>query len=217
MKTNQIMTRPMGQFNVEQRTKDGMFNATALLRQWNENSGEKKEVTKFFENENTKLFINALMEEENLNTQNSAYLKTRGKSGGTWMHPILFIKFAMWLNPRFEVQVIKFVYDQMIKYRNDAGDAYKELSSSVNTIVPKTFMPKAMQKVGEALNWVVFNCHEKMMRNKQGSEDTMRELFELERRVAENINDGLITNFDGIISFLRKRYSNKYYPKVFNN
>ena len=218
MKTNQIMTRPMGNFHVEQRTKDGMFNATALLKQWNESSGDKKEVTKFFENDNTKEFINALMEEEKLNTQNSAYLKSRGKyNGGTWMHPILFIKFAMWLNPRFEVQVIKFVYDQMLKYRNDAGDAYKELSAAINSVVPNTFMPQAMRKVGEALNYVVFNEHEQMLRNKKGSEESMRELFELERRLAENINDGLIKTFDEAISFLRRRYSNKYYPKVFNN
>lgn len=59
------------------------------------------------------------MEEENLHTQNSVYVKSKARSdrgGGTWMHPILFVKFAMWLNPRFEVQVIKFVYDQMLKY-----------------------------------------------------------------------------------------------------
>lgn len=36
MKTNQVMIRPMGQFKVEQRTKDGFFCATELLRQWNE-------------------------------------------------------------------------------------------------------------------------------------------------------------------------------------
>lgn len=131
MITNQVMKRPMGNFLVEQRTKDSMFNATNLLKQWNEASGEKKEITKFFDNDNTKEFISALMEEEKLNTQNSAYLKARGKNGGTWMHPILFVKFAMWLNPRFEVQVIKFVYDQMLKYRNDACDAYKELGAAI--------------------------------------------------------------------------------------
>ena len=27
----------MGQFEVLQRTKDGMFNATALIKQWNNN------------------------------------------------------------------------------------------------------------------------------------------------------------------------------------
>lgn len=76
MKTNQIMIRPMGQFHVEQRTKDGMFNATSLLKQWNLNSqnfGElkKKEIKDFFENKNTKEFIEALVEEENLHGENS--------------------------------------------------------------------------------------------------------------------------------------------------
>ena len=66
----------MGDFDVIQRTSDGMFNATMLLKQWNEMSGDKKEITKFFENENTKEFISALISEENLNTQNSAYLKS---------------------------------------------------------------------------------------------------------------------------------------------
>ncbi len=218
MKTNQIMTRPMGNFHVEQRTKDGMFNATDLLNQWNSSSGQQKQISHYFENSSTEEFINALMSEENFKERNSVYLKSRGKySGGTWMHPIMFIDFAMWLNPAFKVKVIKFVYDQMIKYRNEAGDAYKELSSAVSTIVPATFMPQAMRKIGEALNYVVFNEHETMLRNKKGSEDSMRELFELERRLAENINDGLIRTFEQVIAFLRKRYSNKYYPKVFNN
>lgn len=35
MITNQVMKRPMGNFLVEQRTKDSMFNATNLLKQWN--------------------------------------------------------------------------------------------------------------------------------------------------------------------------------------
>ncbi len=215
MKTNQEMVRTMGMFTVIQRTKDGMFNATDLLRQWNASSGEKKEIYKFFDNENTKQFIDALMIEEKLNTQNSAYLKSRGKRGGTWMHPILFIKFAMWLNPRFEVQVIKFVYDQMIRYRNDAGDAYRELSSAVMKIVPKDFMPKAMQKIGEALNWIIFNQHEKMLRNKHGSEEAQRELFQLEKKVADLINEGFINSFDSLISYLRNQWQRKNNPPVF--
>lgn len=220
MKTNQIMTRPMGNFHVEQRTKDGMFNATDLLKQWNTSSGQQKDIAHYFENSSTEEFVNALISEENFTSRNSVYVKSKARmdrGGGTWMHPIMFIDFAMWLNPAFKVKVIKFVYDQMLKYRNDAGDAYKELSSAINSIVPNTFMPQAMRKIGEALNYVVFNEHESMLRNKKGSEESMRELFELERRLAENINDGLIANFEQAINFLRKRYSNKYYPKVFNS
>lgn len=216
MKTNQIMKRPMGQFYVEQRTKDAMFNATSLIKQYNEANGTKKEIKDYLENKSTQEFLNALKKEENLNGENSPYLTSRGKyNGGTWMHPIMFIDFAMWLNPAFKVKVIKFVYDQMIQYRNEAGDAYKELSASVQSIVNKSFMPIAMQKVGEAINWVVFNNHEKMIRNKNGEESALRELYELERKVASNINDGFIRSFESLINYLRRKYSEKYYPKVF--
>lgn len=217
MKTNNVMLRPMGQFNVEQRTKDGMFNATALVQQWNSTNGEKKEITKFFDNSNTQEFITALMSEENLHTQNSAYVKSKARldrGGGTWMHPILFIKFAMWLNPRFEVQVIKFVYDQMIKYRNDAGDAYKELGSAVGMVVSKSFMPAAMSNISKAINFVVFGEHYTAVRNDKGTEDMQRELFELEHKVAELINDGFLKTYDDIINYLRKKWKEKYTPKV---
>lgn len=225
MKTNQLMKRKMGEFNVTQRTKDGFFCATELLRQWNEyanlNRGnsphlKQKDLKEFFYNKNTKEFIDALLEEEKLSTKNLAYLKLRGKSGGTWMHPVLFVKFAMWLNPRFEVQVIKFVYDEMIKYRNEAGDAYNKLGSAVSKIVRKDFMPQAMQKVGEALNWIVFNEHERNIRNQYGEEKKQRELYELERKVADLINEVFIKSYDQMITYLKNVYRHKYLPAVFS-
>lgn len=216
MKTNQEMTRPMGDFKVIQRTKDGMFNATDLLGQWNKHSGQQKQVIHYFENASTEEFIKALISEEKLKERNSVVLKTRGKSGGTWMHPLLFIDFAMWLNPAFKVKVLKFVYDEMIRYRNEARDAYKELSSAVIRIVPKEFMPKAMQKIGEALNWVVFNGHEHALRNKYGDEKKQRELYQLEKKVADLINEGFIRNYEHVISYLRNQYQKRNYPQVFN-
>ena len=64
------MVLPMGQFNVSQRTKDGFFNATELLKQWNEYADnqqisntqkngylKKKDMDDFFLNNNTKEFI----------------------------------------------------------------------------------------------------------------------------------------------------------------
>lgn len=220
MKTNQVMLRPMGCFSVEQRTRDGMFNATALLRQWNESVGEKKEIKKFFENQNTKEFISALIEEENLDGEKSAYVKSkasRGNNAGTWMHPILFVKFAMWLNPRFEVKVIKFVYDQMIAYRNEAGDAYRELSMAVAKIVAPNFMQSAMKQLAQAINYCVFNEHETAIRNKHGEESKMRQLFELERKVASLIDEGFITKFDNVIEYLRNQWRRTNTPKVFQS
>lgn len=224
MKTNNVMVRPMGQFKVEQRTKDGMFNATALLKQWNEhvldtqNSGYvKKDMDDFFNNKNVKEFIEALMSEEKLNTKNSAYLKSKARAdrgGGTWMHPILFIKFAMWLNPRFEVQVIKFVYDQMLKYRNDAGDAYKELGSAISNVVDKSFMAAAMSNISKAINYIVFGEHYSLIRNDKGTEEMQRELFEMERKVSQLIFDGFLNTYDEVMNYLRKKWREKFTPAV---
>ena len=47
MKTNQLMKRPMGQFEVLQRTSDGYFNATKLLEQWNKSSNDKRYLDNF--------------------------------------------------------------------------------------------------------------------------------------------------------------------------
>lgn len=232
MKTNQEMMRPMGNFNVIQRTSDGYFNATHLLKQWNENAKSKsvnstdlkeRRLDAFWDSTNLNQLMSEIAENElDFKSQNFGDLKNalsktcRGKkNGGTWMHPILFIKFAMYLSPRFEYHVLKFVADEMIHYRNEAGNAYIELGSAVQKIVPKDFMPKAMKKVGEALNWVIFNQHEKMIRNKQGDESKQRELWQLEKKVADLINEGFITNFDNLIAYLRKQYSKRNYPAVF--
>lgn len=177
---------------------------------------KKKEITKFFDNQNTKEFISALIDEENLNTQNSAYLKTRGKHGGTWMHPILFVKFAMWLNPRFEVKVIKFVYDQMISYRNEAGDAYKELAAAVSKIVTKDFMPTAMSKIAKGLNYCVFGEHDTLIRNQHGNEEKMRELFRFEHKIAELVDEGFLNDFNGVMQYLRFKWQQMHTPKIFS-
>ena len=215
MKTNNVMVRPMGQFKVEQRTKDGMFNATALLNQWNESSGQQKQIVHYFQNNGTEEFINALMSEENFKERNSVYLKSRGKySGGTWMHPLMFIDFAMWLNPAFKVKVLKFVYDQMLKYRNDAGDAYKELGSAMSKVVDKSFMAAAMSNVSKAINFIVFGEHYSLIRNDKGTEDMQRELFEMERKVSQLIFDGFLTTYDEVMNYLRKKWRDKFTPAV---
>lgn len=219
MKTNNVMVRPMGQFSVTQRTKDGMFNATALLKQWNESNGMKKELKDYLENKATQEFTAALISEENLHGGNSPYVKSKARAdrgGGTWMHPLMFIDFAMWLNPAFKVKVLKFVYDQMIKYRNDAGDAYKELGAAMATIVNKQFMATAMANTSRGINFIVFGDHYTAIRNDKGTEELQRELFELERKVADLINDGFITEYEQVINYLRKKWKEKYTPKVFN-
>jgi hypothetical protein len=204
-----------------------MFNATALLKQWNlhaQNSGDvnthlngvlkKKDLDDYFSISPTKEYIKTIIEREKLTGKNDVVKAVRGKNGGTWMHPMLFFDFAMWLNPNFRYDVIKFVYDQMIKFRNDAGDAYRELSSSVGSIVSKEFMPVAMSHIAKGLNYIVFNDHQPNIRNQKGCEDLMRELFHMERKLADLIKEKFLHNYEQVMNYLRARYQDKYTPKV---
>lgn len=216
MITNQIMKRQLGKFVVQQRTKDGFFNLTDLLNNWNTYNSTKKELKDYFDNKATQEFIKALADEENLHGEKSPYVKSKARAdrgGGTWGHPLLFIDFAMWLNPVFKVKVLKFVSDQMLAYRNEAGEAYKVLSSAVGKIIAPNNMKQQMPQIAKAINWVVFNNHQKEIRNDYGEEQKQKELFEMERQVAMLINDGFLKSKEQVILYLRKKYTEKYVPK----
>lgn len=253
------MHRQMGSFDVQQRTKDGMFNATVLLQQWNDTFKSEKRLRHFLETDNTQEFIFALIEDVNnaktqnvgiksyselLNYQevpnsrkngyldsaenqavtteskernlglknipNSVMVAARGNNGGTWMHPLLFIKFAMWLNPRFELQVLKFVQDKMLEYRNEACEAYKELCTAVASITPKDQMRETMCKLAKGMNYVLWNRHEDGERNNHATEQEQRKLFAMERYVASLINDGFLTDAAGVVSYLRIQWCKKW-------
>lgn len=204
MKTNVNMIRKMGDFDVVQRTKDSFFNATTLAKQWNKNKTKgRKDVSNFLENKNTKEFLGALKEELNTETRNLVSIQ-RGKNQGTWMHPYAFIKFAMWLNPKFEVKVIKFVYDELIKDRHLAGDYYSKLCS---LLAP--FPQTDYNKIGRMLNLVVFNNHKKGLRN-LATPKQEKDLQQLERDMCRDIENGYIKSFEQFKQAMRKEWRKRH-------
>lgn len=209
MKTNVIMTRKMGKFDVKQRTKDGMFNATFLLEQWNASSpkSKKEKVLLFLNNKKTKEFISELKkDEEFLNGQKITHLTNRGKNGGTWMHPYLFIDFAMWLNPKFKVKVIKFVYDELIKNRHSAGDKYKLLSESGVKLKGYNF-----SEVATAMNYIVFGKKGKELRQ-NATQDELKELTDIQTKLSFAIDMGYIKSYEQLMKELRKVWNLKNKP-----
>ena len=79
------------------------------------------------------------------------YLKNRVKYGGTWMNPLLFINFSMWMNSKFKVKVLQFVYDQLIEFRHAAGDNYNVLTSALCKLKNSEY-----PKVAQTMNYIVF-------------------------------------------------------------
>lgn len=208
------MKRPLADFTVEQRTKDGYFCLTGLLNNWNLKMGTKKELKDYFENKATQEFVKALADEENLHGDKSPYVKSKARldrGGGTWGHPLLFIDFAMWLNPHFKVKVLKFVSDQMLTYRNEAGDAYKQLSSAMSKICTPHQMKRYMPILGKEINYIVAGHHEHQLRNEYGTEEKQKEYFELEKQVAMLVNEGFLKTPEDVANYLRRKFQNKYF------
>ena len=221
------MIRSMGGFTVSQRTKDGYFDGGDLLRQWNSVKGNgQRKMDEFLLAKRTGDFIEALIAEERENGlgENSpkidnqvvkkSKVKEKGKAGRpkeeVWMHPFLFTKFAMWINPRFEVKVIRFVYDEMIQYRNLAGDAYPRMCAAVCSILPRDVFKQKVRDLAKSLNIIVYGKHESEMRNKVGDEAKVRELYELEQQIAQWIELGFIKNYKELKQALTKVYYQRH-------
>ena len=213
----------MGGLDVFQRTSDKMFNATDLLKRWNSaNPYHQRDLENFWKSTNLNEFMKEIVENEcNFKSVEFTDLKnmlsktSRGKhNGGTWMNPTLFTKFAMYLSPKFEYHAIRFISDQMINYRKSAGDEYISLGSAIQKIVGNSFIQVAMKKVSDAMNWVVFNQSARGERNNHGEESSQFELAELERTISMLINEGFIRSYDQLINYLRKKWQEKYQPKV---
>ena len=205
----------MGDFDVLQRTKDGYFDANALLTQWNAKIGNtRRRLDKFLNSKKTIEFINEI--QENSHGAKKTYgeyqvvihKKGRNTSRGktkdeVWMHPYLFIDFAMYINPSFKYDVIKFIYDELIKNRHLAGDNYKTLSASLVKLKGYSFT-----EVAKALQWIVYGKTGKNLRQ-SATQNQLQELANLQEKLAFAIDMGYITTYPKLIQELRKIYSNK--------
>ncbi len=92
---HEIDFKPSGIDNV-------MVNATQMAKIFG------KQVNEFTTSRNTKAFMEASLKSENyhfLNVQEETELVDSRKKSGTWMHRILALKFAAWLDPEFELWV----------------------------------------------------------------------------------------------------------------
>ncbi|MCK5716131.1 MAG: KilA-N domain-containing protein [Thiomargarita sp.] len=161
MKTEVILSRLFAGGAIRQLSKSGFLNATDITGIYNAmrcgGGRAPKEMNDFFKSISTEDYMVALCNELNLNGNSKqedspvysngmdkgiekvwtpADLKSikRGKNNmGTWLHPYLFTKYAMWLSPEFEVKIIIWITDQLLELRNDSGDEYKALCKALKT------------------------------------------------------------------------------------
>lgn len=130
MKTAVIMKRELFGCEVEQNSKTEMFNATSLSKAGNEwrskNGLTEFNLSQWLKTKSTQEFIATLGEKY------GEVLKVgRGRNSATWVHPLLFIDMALAISPTLKVEVYQWLFDNLIKYRNESGDSYKEMTGAL--------------------------------------------------------------------------------------
>lgn len=194
MKTNNVMIREKDCW--VQRTKDGYFNATTLISYWNNLKQEKKVLGNFNKLQSTKEFIELLKSEGINNPLISG--RGSGKKSGTWMHPKLFIDFAMWLSVEFKSKVIDYVLDGLIQMRHDAGDYYNEMCAQILETYTGVYnkKPPPMIYIQEA------NMIKSLVTNKPRNEMSEQELKQI--TYLQKVNANLIKKAIGKESRIKK-------------
>jgi len=164
MKTTVIMVRDLNGISVRQNHKTWFFNANDLLELYNKDKESKKEMWVYMKNKSLKELQEAIIRDEISNTNKSRYLNNkeiktietkRGKNGWTWMHPIIFLDFAMWLSADFKVTCIKWLYDNLIQFRDDCWNWFKEVNKALFNIKPN-LPPFEYSNEAKMINKIVF-------------------------------------------------------------
>ncbi len=186
MKTNQIMVRDGIML---QRTDNGYFNATNALNYWNKESGQKKLMAEFTKLKGTIEFVEYLKINEDI--EKPVLISTKG----TFMHPLVFIDFCMWISLEFKTLALKYVLDGLVKTRHSAGDYYNEMCAAImNKHIEKhNNKPQPMMYINEA-NMI----NEIASINKNRNEMSENELAKL--TILQKVNTTLINENVGIDS-----------------
>ena len=119
-------------------------------------------------------------------------------------NPYIWVLLALELNPEIYATVVMWLTDNLIINRIEAGDKYNDLCRSASK-----FNDVDYRTIAKGLNYIVFNIHETMIRNKANQEQ-LKELDDLQKSLAFAIDMGYIASFPSLVSEMRKLYCKKW-------
>lgn len=193
MKTQVLMKRSLFDSEISQQSKTGFFASNELIKAGNKwrimNDLSPINLQEWFRLDKTKEFISEL--ENQLGEK--VKIAGRGRNAVTWIHPFLFIDLALYISPKLKVEVYSWLYDELIKYRNDSGDSYKKMTGALY----KNCRNKSdfTNLIRETANKIKLACHVKDWQ--KANEDQLK----LRDKIHENIAllcDVLNSNEDAV-------------------
>ena len=101
-------------------------------------------------------------------------ISKKGKTGERWIHPFAFIDLSLNINPKLKIEMYNWIYDELIKYRNNSGDSYKKMcgylyencsnKSTFHRSIGKTAL--IIQKACGVEDWKKASEHQLKLRDK---------------------------------------------------
>ena len=151
MKTEVVMKRKTFGEIISQKSKSGFFSATELERAGNKYRAMHElpllRLNTYFSNSANKEFIKEL-------ELKYGKIKTDGRGRGNqiWVHPLLFLDIALWIDPKMKVEVYEWLLDNLLQFRNDSGDSYKKMCGALyNAAKNKTLFNKNIKLVAQRI------------------------------------------------------------------
>jgi len=219
LKSDHIVNRKFNNHIVRQDLQTEYICASDITDIYNQvriSEGKSpKELKKYFQNKDSKEFMKEVCNElnslEKNSVQNMAFYSEsdlkyvrRGKHNrGTWLHPYVFVDYAMWLNPRFRAKVVIWITDNLLGYRNSGGVAFKKTNKAIDKkFGPKT-KPWVYANVSTFIQELVFG--KKVNDNwKNATEDQQRKRDVLLTKMQALIEYGNYNNVYDVMKHMRK-------------
>jgi hypothetical protein len=130
MKTAVQMRRELFGTEVRQKSDSEFFSVTDLVRSGNKwrvaNGMSPFNLSAWLSAKGTKEFISELEVKFD-----KVISKGRGRNSCTWVHPLLFIDCALAISPKLKIETYEWLFDNLIKNRNESGDSYKRMSGAL--------------------------------------------------------------------------------------
>ena len=119
-------------------------------------------------------------------------------------NPYIWVLLALELNPEIYATVVMWLTDNLIINRIEAGDRYNDLCRAASI-----FPDVDYRVIAKGLNYIVFNIHETLLRNK-ATQEQLKELDDLQKSLAFAIDMGYIKSYKQLIDEMRVLYRKKW-------
>ena len=134
----EIIAHNISEISVEQRKVDGYINATALTAAHRKATGQRKDIADWLRNKRVQQSLGHLSSITGISVieLHQVFQGSPDNGGGTWLHPRLSVRFAMWLSDDFGYQVENWVEQWMTTSRNPIAQQAQTATPELPIVMP---------------------------------------------------------------------------------